>query len=146
MVIVRILEHFQKYLYGQEFRLRTDHSALTWLMNFTDLEGQASRWIQCLQEYNVTSEHRQSRKNNNADALSQRPCREACAHCQKVEARAEVKQERVIAAVAVDGWGPATITRDERNVYDVGPILEEAEVGQRPECKDIADRSPMYKG
>jgi hypothetical protein len=28
-VIVRTWEHFHKYLYGQEFHLRTDHSALT---------------------------------------------------------------------------------------------------------------------
>jgi hypothetical protein len=28
---------------------------------------------------------------------------------------------------------------------DIGTILEEAETGQRPEWKDIADRSPTYK-
>ncbi len=31
--------------------LRTDHSALQWLMNFQDPEGQAARLIQQLQEY-----------------------------------------------------------------------------------------------
>jgi hypothetical protein len=25
------MEHFSKYLYGHEFHLRTDHSALTWV-------------------------------------------------------------------------------------------------------------------
>jgi hypothetical protein len=30
LAIVRTLDHFHKYLYGQEFHLRTDHSALTW--------------------------------------------------------------------------------------------------------------------
>jgi hypothetical protein len=56
------MEHFHKYLYGQEFHLRTDHSALTWLMSFNNLEGQTLRWIQRLQEYNFTFEHRQGRK------------------------------------------------------------------------------------
>jgi hypothetical protein len=28
------LNNFHKYLYGQELYLRTDHSALTWLMDF----------------------------------------------------------------------------------------------------------------
>jgi hypothetical protein len=29
LAIVRTLEHFHKYRYGQEFHLRTDYSALT---------------------------------------------------------------------------------------------------------------------
>jgi hypothetical protein len=56
LAIVRALEHLHKYLYGQEFHLRTDHSALTWLMSFRNLEGHTARWIQHLQEYNFTSE------------------------------------------------------------------------------------------
>jgi hypothetical protein len=32
LAIVRTLEHFHKYLYGLQFHLRTDHSALTWFM------------------------------------------------------------------------------------------------------------------
>jgi hypothetical protein len=50
LAIVSTLEHFHKYLYGQKFHLRTDHSALTWLMSFKNLEGQTARWIQRLQE------------------------------------------------------------------------------------------------
>jgi hypothetical protein len=42
-------------------------------MNLKNLEGQTTRWIQRVQEYNFTSEYRQGRKHNNADALSQRP-------------------------------------------------------------------------
>jgi hypothetical protein len=55
LAIMRTLEHFHKYLYGQEFHLCTDHSALTWHMSFKNLEGQTVCWIQCLQEYNFTS-------------------------------------------------------------------------------------------
>jgi hypothetical protein len=43
LAIVMTLEHFHKYLYGQEFHVRTDHSALTWLMSFKNLEGQTAR-------------------------------------------------------------------------------------------------------
>jgi hypothetical protein len=38
LAIVRILEHFCKYLYREEFHLHTDHSALIWLMSFKNLE------------------------------------------------------------------------------------------------------------
>ena len=43
LAIVKTLEHFHKYLYGQEFHLHTDHSALTWLLSFRNLEGQTAR-------------------------------------------------------------------------------------------------------
>ena len=38
LATVKSLEHFYKYLYGQKFLLRTDHSALTWLLSFRNLE------------------------------------------------------------------------------------------------------------
>jgi hypothetical protein len=44
---------------------------LIWLMSFKNLEGQTTSWIQRLQEYNFTSEHRQGPKHNNADGLTQ---------------------------------------------------------------------------
>jgi hypothetical protein len=70
LAIVRTLEHFHKYLYEQEFHLCTDQSVLTCLLSFKNLEGQATYWIQCLQEFSFTSKHRQCRKHNSADALS----------------------------------------------------------------------------
>jgi hypothetical protein len=115
-------------------------------MSFKNLEGQTACWIQRLQEYNFTSEHRQGRKHKNADALSRRPCQEGCSHCQKVEAKAEAKQVRAIATVAADGWDPVALRKEQLDDPDVGPILQEVETGQRPEWKDIADRSPTYKG
>jgi hypothetical protein len=75
-------------------------------MSFRNLEGQTACWIQLLQEYNFTSEHRQGWKHNNADALSRRPCQEECMHCQKAEMRADVKQVRAIAALPAAGWDP----------------------------------------
>jgi hypothetical protein len=37
LAIVSAPEHFHKYLCGQEFHLRTDHSALTRLLSFKNL-------------------------------------------------------------------------------------------------------------
>jgi hypothetical protein len=113
-------------------------------MSFKNLEGQTARWIQRLQEYNFTYEHRQSQKHNNADGLLRRPCREEYAHCHEVEARADVEQVHAIAVVAAAGQDSAALRR-ELNDQDIGPILEEEETGQCPEWKVIADRSPMYK-
>jgi hypothetical protein len=48
LAIVKALEHFQKYFYGQEFHLHTDHSTMAWLLSFKNLEGQAAHWVQHL--------------------------------------------------------------------------------------------------
>jgi hypothetical protein len=145
LAIVRTLEHFHKYFYGQEFHLRMDHSALTWLLSFRNLEGQTARWSQHLHEYNFTSEHHQGRMHNNADALSRGPCQEKCTHCHKVEARADIKQIQAIAAIAAVGWDWMTLRTEQLNELDIGPIPQDLETRQRPEWKDIADHSPTYK-
>jgi hypothetical protein len=141
LAIVKTPEHFRKYLYGQEFHLRTDHSAITLLLSFKNLEGQTAWWSQRLHEYDFTSEHHQGRKHNNAHALSRRSCQEECMHCQKVDASADIKQVRAIAA----GRDPATLRTEQLNNPEIGPILQEVEPRKRPEWKDIAHRSPTYK-
>jgi hypothetical protein len=146
LAIVKTLEHFHKYLYGQQFHLRTDTSALTWLLSFKNLEGQMARWIQRLQEYNFKSEHRQGRKHNNSDALSRRPCPEGCSHCQKIERRSESLNVRITTTAAADGWDSASLRREQLADDEMGSLLHEVEVGRRPEWKDIVDRSPTYIG
>ncbi|UYV63838.1 K02A2.6-like [Cordylochernes scorpioides] len=44
LAIVKSIEHFRHYLYGQKFLFRTDHAALRWLFNFKSPEGQLIRW------------------------------------------------------------------------------------------------------
>jgi hypothetical protein len=146
LAIVKTLEHCHKYMYGQQFHLRTDYSALTWLLSFKNLEGQSARLIQRLQEYNFTSEHRQGRKHNNADALSGKPCREGCSHCQKIKRRDESLKVRIITTAVADCWDRASLRREQVADDEMGPLLQEVEAGQRPEWKDITDHSPTYKG
>jgi hypothetical protein len=76
-------------------------------MSFKNPEVQTAPWIQRLQEYNLTSEHHQGRKHNNADSLSQQPCQEECTHCHKVEALTDIKQVKATAVVAAASWDPA---------------------------------------
>jgi hypothetical protein len=45
LALVRTVQHFHKYLYGREFHLHKDHSALTRLMSFKNLKGQTACWI-----------------------------------------------------------------------------------------------------
>ena len=57
LAVVKAIKHFHAYLYGRTFLIRTDHSALRWLLNFRHPEGQIARWIESLQQYNFTIEH-----------------------------------------------------------------------------------------
>ena len=74
LAIVVFLKKFRQYLYGRRFIVRSDHGSLRWLMNFKDPQGQLSRWLQVISEYDLTIVHRPGRSQRNADSLSRRPC------------------------------------------------------------------------
>ena len=125
--VVKTLEHFYKYLYGQEFHLSTDHSALTWLLGIRNLKGQTARWVQRLQEYNFTSKHRQGIRHTNADALSRRPCPEGCSHCQKVELRSCEPRVRMFVTAPANGWDQQALRTEQLADNDLGPLIQEIE-------------------
>jgi hypothetical protein len=70
LAVVRFTRQFRYYLLGRPFVLRTDHSSLTWLMNFKEPQGQLARWMEELSQYNMILRHRPGSKHGNADALS----------------------------------------------------------------------------
>ena len=70
--VVAAIKHFQTYLYGSHFKIFTDHSAVSWLMNIKDASGRLMRWSLILQQYDFEIVHRPGLSNGNADALSRR--------------------------------------------------------------------------
>ena len=58
---------------GRKFVVRTDHNSLVWLLDFKNIEGQLSRWIQELSQFDMTVIHRPRKLHTNADALSRIP-------------------------------------------------------------------------
>ena len=76
LAVVYFCKHFRPYLLGHQFLIRTDHSALRWLKSTPEPIGQQARWLEVLEEFSYTIEHRPGRKHNNADALSRKPCRQ----------------------------------------------------------------------
>ncbi|GBM96329.1 Retrovirus-related Pol polyprotein from transposon 297 [Araneus ventricosus] len=89
LAIVKSIERFHHYLCGRKFLLCTDHAYLRWLLNFKEPEGQISRWIQRLQEYDFEIQHGNWTSYGNADVLSRRRCKERCKHCTNVEKSSE---------------------------------------------------------
>jgi len=72
--VVHSVKYFKQYLMGRHFKIRTDHAALTWLRHTPEPIGQQSRWLEVLEEYDYSIEHRPGARHGNADGLSRRPC------------------------------------------------------------------------
>ncbi len=46
LAVVESVKHFHHYPYGVSTVVRTYHGALTWLLNFKNIEGQMARWME----------------------------------------------------------------------------------------------------
>ena len=86
LAVVTFLKQFRHYILSQSLIVRTDHSSLRWLCNFKDPQGQLACWLEVIQEYQITIEHRPGKKHGNADAMSRlsSPCAAElpCGNCQ----------------------------------------------------------------
>ncbi|GFT30173.1 retrovirus-related Pol polyprotein from transposon 412 [Trichonephila clavipes] len=148
LAIVKAIEHFHHYLYGQKFLLRTDHASLTWLMNFRNTEGQVARWIQRLNEYYFDITHRKGYSHGNADALSRRPCPENCRHCSRVETKYDyaIRQITTSTATPPDPWSDEKVREDQMADPDIKPLIEFMESSSnKPSWQDISAYSPTTK-
>ncbi|MCG7877685.1 MAG: RNase H-like domain-containing protein [Candidatus Thiodiazotropha endolucinida] len=92
LAVIYALRSFHSYLYGQPVLLRTDNSAVSWLRQLKNPTGQVARWIQEVETYNLTIQHRAGLKHSNADALSRRPCK-VCKHQEMLSAEAKAEQD-----------------------------------------------------
>lgn len=70
LAIITFVKKFRQYLLGRPFRIRTDNAALQWLKRTPEPIGQQARWLEILEEYDYTIEHRPGHRHTNADALS----------------------------------------------------------------------------
>ena len=72
LAVIWAIEKFDYYLEGNKFKVITDHIALKWLFNKTNLKGRIGRWIIRLQPYICDIEiiHKSGKMHTNADALS----------------------------------------------------------------------------
>ena len=73
LVGLRFCRQFRYYLFRRKFVVRTNHNSLVWLLGFKNIEGQLSRWIQELSQYNIIVIHRPGKEQVHADALSRIP-------------------------------------------------------------------------
>ena len=116
LAVVTLLQHFKQYLIGSPFTIRTDHSALTWLQNFKQPEGQLARWLEKMQEFQFTIVHRPGKVHGNADALSPQHCTKECP-----DAHGNMK---VVATITLAGYSPAELHQAQLEDPNIGEILQ----------------------
>ena len=75
LAVILALQHFRHYLLGTPILLRTDHQSLKWLHSFRNPEGMMARWLETLQEFDITVQHRPGRQHSNVDGMSRPFCK-----------------------------------------------------------------------
>jgi hypothetical protein len=70
LALVWATRYFRCYLFGKQFLVRTDHSALEYLRTFSDTNSPPMRWSLRLSELDFIAEHRARSKIGHVDALS----------------------------------------------------------------------------
>ena len=70
LAIVKMVKHFDVYLRGPTFLIRTDHASLRYMRTLKDISSQVFRWIMTLEEYSYKLEIRKGTLHCNADAMS----------------------------------------------------------------------------
>ena len=78
LAVVKTIKHFRPYLYGQKFKLRTDHASLRWLCRRREPSAQVAKWLEILSEFKYNLEHRPGIKHGNGDGLSRQTCGPEC--------------------------------------------------------------------
>ena len=67
------MRYFRQYLWGQKFKVYTDHIPLLGIRTQRDVQGRLTRWILKLQEYDYELIYIPGKKNVVADTLSRKP-------------------------------------------------------------------------
>ena len=70
------LKRFKHYLLGRKAVVRSDHAALTYIRRSKELTPQQARWVEFIEQFDLTIVHRAGNKHCNADGLSRRTCEE----------------------------------------------------------------------
>ena len=144
LAVVEAARQFHPYLYGAEFTVRSDHSALQWLRKLKDPEGQLARWLARLDQYRYKVVHRSGEKHVNADALSRRPCRTDCRYCTRRETDTENKCR--VSSVQPTVGSLMDIGKQQREDSDIAPLIASLERRpEKPDWKDVSSWSLVSK-
>ena len=145
LAVVVFAQHYEHYLLGRSFIIRTDHASLTWLMRFKKIGGQLCRWLEYLARFSYAIEHRSGDKHSNAGGLSRIPQEISCDY---YESGKDVKSLPCAGCTYCTKMA-ADWTRYEEEVDDVLPLsarlsgVLNASMNQRKEATEPGVDEPQ---
>ena len=102
LAIYYFCQHFNHYLYGKRFTLRTDHKAITFMLSTKKpITTQFQTWINYLSSLDIKLEYRKGINHTNADMLSRNTCG-TCTQCLMAHEDAKVEKMKTRRINAVD--------------------------------------------
>ena len=146
--MAHFVRHFRSYSYRRKFTVRTDHSSLQWLLNFKEPEGQLTRCMETLSEYQFGIRHRPGKKHSNADGFSrQGPCRQfVCLDDDSLASDSRLPSKHKINLVQLQPkWTAEEFNKVQRTDSDIAPVIKALENQHRPTHEEISACSPVSR-
>ena len=150
LAMVYFTKHFRQYLLGRPFLIRTDHSALLWLRKTPEPIGQQGRWLEILEGFDFSVEHRPGRHHTNADALSRIPCGQCGQEDESVDVVGENSCRMIRVEEAVepfDRWSSAQMAEQQKGDPQIGEFyrLKLNTTGEKPSWEEMIHTSECTK-
>jgi hypothetical protein len=70
LVVIFFLKKFHHYLLGYNAKIMTNHKALTYLVNKSNLSGQLARWLLLMEEFDIEIVHHPRRWHGTIDGFT----------------------------------------------------------------------------
>ena len=146
LAIVYFTKLYKHYLLGRRFKIRTEHAALQWLKKTPKPIGQQSRWLEQLEAFDFSIEHRAGKKHQNADSMSRIPCQQ----CRRTDDEVDVVQfisHAHESDLQDNFWFDKNIAKLQENNLDVGEFykLKKSNEGQKPDWTFVQGTSETTK-
>ena len=166
LAIIKATQHFEVYLRGPRFIIRTDHASLQYIKTLQTMSDQMYRWVLQLEVFDYIIQVRAGKDHVNADTLSRIPCAGKIYICEQVEEFEKRSKTTVCVAetstptVALDSqpnarvfpisfnpkWSVKILRRKQDENLDLGPVYKAKTASEdRPDWEHYNMQSPACK-
>lgn len=139
LAVIIFCDKFSAYLLGKQFTIRSDHSALRWLLSFRNPHGMLARWFEILSQFHFRIEHRPGAQHVVPDALSRRPTETVDQACQT-----EGPQDDRCFRLSAKDWSGSYFRSEQDKDVCIGEVTKFLSAGVKPRKRDLSQPCHRY--